>query len=297
MTTAAIIRLPAPVNTTARLIEVWLSGRTASTLRAYRKDLEEFVGWAGDKDAVARLLESQAAGNTIAMEWRASMLDRKLSPATVNRRLAALRSLVSVARLTGMVSWGLDVQSVEARAYRETKGPGVAAISRMMATAGPRDRAMLRLMFDLGLRRGEIAALDVEHVNLQASELRVMGKGRRQAEWLSLPQNTWTALSEWIGVLGKGTGPLFPGRGESGRFTGAGIYEIVRRLGADVGEVVRPHGIRHTAITEALDRTDGNIRAVAQFSRHRDIRTVTRYDDNRRDLGGKVAAMVAGRIE
>ena len=57
--------------------------------------------------------------------------------------------------------------------------------------------------------------------------------------------------------------------------------------------MVRPHGLRHLAITTALDRSNGDVRAVAKFSRHQDLRTLSRYRDNRPDLAGNVAALVA----
>ncbi|HEX9485609.1 MAG TPA: hypothetical protein VF976_00965 [Gemmatimonadales bacterium] len=56
--------------------------------------------------------------------------------------------------------------------------------------------------------------------------------------------------------------------------------------------VVRPRGLRHAAITGALDLT-GDQRAVQRFSRHKDVRTLTIYDDNRQDLAGDVAWRVA----
>ena len=55
-------------------------------------------------------------------------------------------------------------------------------------------------------------------------------------------------------------------------------------------------GCATTAITEALDLTGGNVRAVQRFSRHRDVRVLERYDDNRRDLGGDVAKQVAASV-
>jgi integrase/recombinase XerC len=64
-------------------------------------------------------------------------------------------------------------------------------------------------------------------------------------------------------------------------------------LGDEAGATVRPHGLRHLAITRALDAFNGDVRKVAQFSRHKDIRVLTAYDDNRRDAGGEVAAAVA----
>ena len=49
-------------------------------------------------------------------------------------------------------------------------------------------------------------------------------------------------------------------------------------------------------MTDALDATGGDVRMVQRFSRHRDLRTLTIYDDNRLDLGGDVARLVAGRV-
>jgi len=71
---------------------------------------------------------------------------------------------------------------------------------------------------------------------------------------------------------------------------------MVRDLGRKIGLKVWPHGLRHAAITEALDLTGGNVRAVQRFSRHRDVRILERYDDNRRDLGGEVAKQVAAGV-
>lgn len=68
---------------------------------------------------------------------------------------------------------------------------------------------------------------------------------------------------------------------------------MVTRLGERVGVTARPHGIRHAAITLVLDRNGGDVRAAQRFSRHLDVRTLMVYDDNRQDLGGKMARMVA----
>ena len=51
--------------------------------------------------------------------------------------------------------------------------------------------------------------------------------------------------------------------------------------------------LRHAAITEALDKTNGDVRAVQRFSRHCDVRTLQVYDDARIDLAGRVAREVA----
>ena len=115
----------------------------------------------------------------------------------------------------------------------------------------------------------------------------------------TLPTETQAVLRGWLSVRGDTPGPLFLNfdRAKKGRrLTGAGLYALVRKLGRSVGVDVWPHGLRHTAITEALDLTEGDVRAVQRFSRHRDMRVLTVYDDNRTDLAGEVARQVAKRV-
>ena len=50
---------------------------------------------------------------------------------------------------------------------------------------------------------------------------------------------------------------------------------------AGVEKVISPHRIRHSSITTALDKTDGNVRKVQKLSRHAKFETLMRYDDNR----------------
>jgi integrase/recombinase XerC len=87
---------------------------------------------------------------------------------------------------------------------------------------------------------------------------------------------------------------LHNGRGRGSRISLGSVSRLVRSLGEDLDlGVVRAHGLRHTAITTALDVTEGNYRDVAKFSRHADVRTVAIYDDCRRDVAGEVARRVS----
>jgi integrase/recombinase XerC len=126
--------------------------------------------------------------------------------------------------------------------------------------------------------------------------IRVVGKGRREAEAMTVPAPTLGAIRVWLELRGDAPGPLLLNldrRTAGGRLTGNGIHRILDRLGESIGVRVRPHGLRHAAITNALDATAGDVRSVQRFSRHRDVKTLLVYDDARRDLGGEVAAMVA----
>ena len=292
-----------------RLVEAFLSGRNERTLQAYGQDLEDFRRFTGaaSLDEAARVLlgRGHGEGNALALSYRADLMARepKLAPATINRRLAALRSLVKLSRVLGLVPWSLEVSGLESAAYRDTRGPGRAGVRRLLEeleervdVKAKRDRAALHLLYDLALRRAEVVGLDVADVDLEGDRLAVLGKKRTEKEWLTLPPGTKAALVDWLQARGTKPGAFFLNfdhAGKGGRLTGTSLYRIIRDLGLAAGVKARPHGLRHAAITEALDLMRGNLRAVARFSRHRDERVLRVYDDNREDLGGEVARLVA----
>ena len=72
------------------------------------------------------------------------------------------------------------------------------------------------------------------------------------------------------------------------------MARLVKALGLKAGlaREVRPHGLRHEAITRALDLCAGDVRRVRHFSRHAKIETLLRYDDNRRDEAGAIARLL-----
>jgi integrase/recombinase XerC len=293
------------------LVAAFLAGRRPTTLRAYRQDLDDFARFLGTPDAGAavELLISGTAGqaNAAALGYRAHLVGRKLSPATIARRLAALRSMVKLARTLGRVAWALEVESPRAETYRDTAGPGLDGWRSILADAkaagespkAVRDLALIRLMHDLGLRRGEAVALDLADVDLEGGSVAVIGKGKSQAVRMTLPDPVRRALAAWIAARGDAPGPLFirldPGGLGLERLTGRAVHLIVGGLGRRVGlsRPVRPHGLRHQGITRALDASGGNVREVQKFSRHAKVETLLKYDDNRKDVGGALARLIS----
>ena len=294
--------------TATSVVNEFLRGRKATTRRAYAGDLQYFATFIGAADAEegARLFLERGRGsaNAVVMSYRNFMVERGLAPATINRRLAAVRALVKMARMCDVVQWGLDVGNVKAETYRDTAGPGVDAVRKMIDAAGRgknrhkalRDVAMLRLMADCGLRRAEVLGLDVADYDAANSRVAILGKGKTEKQWVTLPPKAHAAISAWLGARGIWPGAMFTNfdrAGRSGRLSGSALYSLVKKHGAAVGVDARPHGLRHTAITRALDATGGDVRRVAMFSRHSDIRVLTRYDDARHDHAGDIALLVS----
>jgi integrase/recombinase XerC len=293
------------------LLELFLAGRSVRTREAYAADFVDFGRFLEVKtaeEALSRLLAGgQGKANETAHAYRAHLLERGLAAATVNRRLASLRSFAKMARLFGVSSFTLDVESVRAESYRDTRGPGRTGVRLLLdelesrkGEKAARDLALIRVIYGLGLRRGEAVSLDLEDVDLETGTVSILGKGRTERETLTLPEYAKAALEAWIAVRGAAAGPLFVNfdRARKGsRLRGRSVARIVGDLGDAVGlSRLRPHGLRHVAITDALDAMGGNERAVQRFSRHKDIRVLYRYDDNRQDLGGEVARLVDARV-
>ena len=117
----------------AALVSAFLSGRNERTIRAYRQDLEgfrSFVG-SGTLDDAARLLLSRGNGeaNGLALAYKSDLIQKGLQATTINRRLAALRSLVKLASTLGIVQWRLGVEKLKAEKNREPPAPPHARVN------------------------------------------------------------------------------------------------------------------------------------------------------------------------
>jgi integrase len=77
------------------------------------------------------------------------------------------------------------------------------------------------------------------------------------------------------------------------------VYRLIRRLAKKAGllaaDKLSPHSLRHTAITEFLNATDGDLRRAQAFAGHADPRTTMRYDRDRHNLDKHGAYVLAGR--
>lgn len=264
-------------------------------------------------DHVSRIFLSNGLhkANHIALKYKNHLSDeRKLQPTTVNRKLAALRSLADMAYTLGMINWKVRVKNQKVfAASRDTRGPGKTGIqklqeevSRRTDAKGLRDKALLHLLYDLALRRSEVVGLDLEDVDIERGTLKVLGKGRLQKEILSLPMRTRKVISDWIEIRGDFTGPLFVNfhhnpNIQGKRLSATSLYRIITDLGIKTHQKVRPHGLRHTAISEAVRKVQAvgmDVTKVLQFSRHKDLKTLQVYIDQVEDAQGKIAELVAG---
>lgn len=312
--TAAIIPRRAPEVSLEDALASWLARRCENTRVAYRGDLVDlagFLGVPGPVDALRALLEAgQGPANLLVMQYMDYMRRMGKSSGTVNRRLAAVKSLCKLCRLLGVSQVTIEVERHRHQAYRDVSGPSAELVKSYLAgirrqidrnpehAGHRRDLCVLLLMYCNGLRCFEIVGADLEHYD-PAGHLHILGKGRDRREWVTLPKQTVNAIEAWLELRGRQPGPLFCAVRANGairpglrRLWREDLHRMTKRRTGH-----RPHAYRHSAITAALDATGGDVRAVQKFSRHQNVNTVLIYDDARRDLAGKVSALLGNETE
>jgi integrase/recombinase XerC len=319
---------PTAAEPIARLLVAFFDGRGPHTRDAYQRDLNAFcaflrcqslshdgnpIGSTGLDVRVAALRwffdQTPGHANELVLRYKNHVLAQHKATGTAARHIAVIRSLVKFARMIGLVTWVIEVQAPRVEKSRDTRGPSLETIQAMLACAasqpapaGPRDVALLRLAFDLALRIGELARLDVADVELKTGGLWIFGKGRRAKELVTMPQTSRDAVRAWLQVRGGKPGPLLlslSAANRHGRLTTRGVYRIIRDLGAAAGVQVRPHGIRHTAITQAIDlaaKKGLSIDVVRHFSRHRTLATLMVYRDEIENRQRDIAAWVSEQL-
>jgi integrase/recombinase XerC len=245
---------------------------------------------------------------SVVLKYKASLIQQGLKEATINRRLAAIKSLVAMGRKIGVCNYGLeDVGGEKVQKYRDTTGIDSETFKRVLqecdrsTLSGKRDYALLRLLWGNALRRNEVSQLNISDFDPDSKTLRILGKGKgTQSEVIDLGEGTVEALFDWLEVsrgVRPDDAPLFISldfHNSGHRLTGDGIRKIVVRLCTKAGikKQMSPHRIRHSAITAALDATDGNVRKVQKLSRHRQLDTLMIYDDNRGKDQQEVTALL-----
>ncbi len=283
------------------LQELLADKKSPNTRRAYAKDLRDFFNTVANADPAPSLIGEfltldRFSAVSLVLKYKSVLVGKELAEATINRRLAAVKSLVNYARRIGKCDYSLeDVKGEKIQAYRDTSGISADAFKSLLAVPnrntlkGKRDYAILLLLWGNALRRGEVTKANISDLDREAGTLKVKGKGKgNQAEIVSLGRQALAAVKDWLKARGEteGNQPLFSSthKGYWGkRLSTTSIYKIVRGIAEKAGiqKIISPHRIRHSAITAALDRTDGNVRMVQKLSRHAKFDTLLLYDDNR----------------
>jgi len=255
----------------------------ASTVENYLRYVDVFL--AGLDEPVRADLTTLSAADVTAAIRR---LCRSRSVGWVKNFATALRSLLRFLFLDGFVPHDLSGGVLSVAGWRHSGLPKalsrenlapLLASCRGQRHAARRDLAILTLMARLGLRAGEVAALELEDIDWRAGELVVRGKGGRR-DRLPLPHDVGEAIADYL----RGERPdtasrrvfitaIAPRTAISTKTIAGVVRCACRRCGiAPIG----PHRLRHLAATEML-RGGASLAEIGQALRHRHQQTTAIY--------------------
>lgn len=228
---------------------------------------------------------------------KAALHDTGMSATSINATLAAIRKIAKVCVRMNLMPRDdmLNIQDIAMErvhrlpAGREVRIGELEAIIRACrddrhSAATWRDIAVLGFLYICGLRRFEVAAIDVEHYDRENSTLKVMGKGNK--ERLAFPDpGTHAAVERWLEHRRDFDGPLFLPVNKSGvinyqtgRVSDQAIYNIVKKRQKQAGvQSCALHDFRRTFGTELL-RQGIDLPTVQRLMGHSDPSTTARYD-------------------
>jgi integrase/recombinase XerC len=268
------------------LASLRLENASEHTVRNYRSDLVEFLTYFtppdGDPPPVAEF-------DTLALrEWLGHLHKLQLSPVTIRRKLAAVRSLFRNLLRTGVLPVNV------AKLLRSPKAPkklprvmtaeqtnalidGVAA-DQLQRTHAARDLAIFEVLYGCGIRVSELTGLKLADIDFSDRWILVRGKGRKERQ-VPFGSKAARALERYLMERKpRGDEPAVFLNHRGARLTVRGVSDIVKLyatlLSADSS--LHPHSFRHAYATHLLG--DGaDLRSIQELLGHSSLSTTQKY--------------------
>jgi integrase/recombinase XerC len=307
------------------LLRAWYESKSPHTIAAYQCDLEEFALFVSRALAISPVLkvpevlawlfkQGTASAHETALHFRAYLEKAGMAPSSVNRHLAALRSLTAVARMLGAIDWRIELPGIKQERRKDTRGPEPGTVRAVLDAIdvktehGARDHAIVHVLFGLALRAAELCRLNMADLDVARGTLWVLGKGQREKVLLKVPDVAVEAISRYLRFRGPVAGPLFNSLGNRGRqrqdqrLGTRSVLRIIRTRGAAVGVRLWTHGLRHAAITVAIEQGQKagiGLDQIRHFSRHKQVATMMIYRDerNQAETQAQLATIVASSLK
>ena len=252
-----------------------------ATRRAYRSDVAEFSSWLHVTgleldDVVTSTLATYAATLAAARPGREP---RKLAPATIARKLAAVRALLRFALGPGRAPEGSFAPRKGRRLPDAPKAAEIDAVLEALEGDGPlalRNRALVELVYSAGLRSAEAVGLDLADVDFEQEAVRVRGKGDKERV-VPLGEEAAYRVRRY---LEDGRPQLASGADDA-------VFLSIRGRRLDTSTLRRllphPHRLRHAFATHLLEG-GADLRVIQELLGHSSLSTTQVYShvDGRR---------------
>lgn len=256
-------------------------GLSRNSFESYQRDLQKLSFWSEKNGLdIVRLSRQDLR------EFLIDLSAEKLSPASVNRLISAMRGFYKFLQFDRHIykNPAEDLQSQQTTAYlpkflNQDEIEKLLLVPDVSNEIGLRNRAILETMYACGLRVSEICLLQISDVELDAGILTCKGKGSKTrkvpigksaVEWLKSylvlrrKKENIEMQNLFVTILGRA-------------ITRQEVFQMVKEYGIKIGrEDISPHTLRHSFATH-LVQNSADIRSVQQMLGHADISTTQIY--------------------
>jgi site-specific recombinase XerD len=256
-------------------IERFLAGPALSdaTRKAYRTDLRQFAAWLERRGAALEEVDVRVLADWVADLGRARTTGRRLAPATIGRKLAAVRALL---RSTLGAARVPDASLAPRRTRRLPDAPRAGEVDEVLDGLegdGPlalRNRALVELVYSAGLRAAEAIGLDLGDVDFEQEHVHVRnGKGAKDRVVPLGEEAAW-----WVARYLRDARPELARGAEDALFLSTRGRRLdtstLRRL------VPHPHRLRHAFATHLLEG-GADLRTIQELLGHSSLSTTQVY--------------------
>jgi integrase len=252
----------------------------------YGRALDDFFAWRERE-------EGPPFTRATVQAHRAWLIDEGYAASSVNQRLAAIKKLAKESAAAGWMPFEAagaisDVPGVRQAGVRMGTKPETQRLLDTPAETtlkGLRDRALLALLIACGLRRSELVALNVEHLEQRDGRwviIDLVGKHGR-VRTVPVPAGARQRVDNWLAAAGIESGRIARSMDRHGQITGGAMHPNgVLKLVAQYSHV-KPHDLRRTC-AKLCRKAGGELEQVQMLLGHASIQTTERYLGSQQDL-------------
>lgn len=265
---------------------------STNTVSAYRNDLGQFLGFVEGQATPGSANAPEDISRDIIMSYMLNLRQKNYAPATVARKMAAVRAVFCSLAANGTVRENPTEKLSIARVKRNLPELiSVQQVHRLLeqpatrsTPEAKRDRAMLELLYATGLRVSELVSLNTNDVNTGARRLHC-SDGQRKDRYLNFDEGPAQAVTDYMEaarprlVQDKVEQALFLNRrGE--RLTRQGFWQILKGYAKAAGleTDITPRTLRHSIATHLLLSGRMDLNQLSTFLGHANVATTQIYN-------------------
>ncbi|MCH5225586.1 MAG: tyrosine-type recombinase/integrase [Muribaculaceae bacterium] len=264
--------------------------RAPLTATAYANDLRQFKEWLSPNNPES--VDFTAITQSDVRAWLASLSKKGITPRSLRRKIICLRSFFKWMIKTGKINSSplhnislpklpkplpelIKPQEIEEALFKINSDSSQDESPDEMLNS-----LVLEILYSLGLRRAELAAINDKDISFEKGEIKVTGKRSKQRV-VPVPQKLMQQISCWQKMRDKTQqkqdpdNPLLTIKGK--RITHHQIYAIVRKsLAESTAKKKSPHALRHS-FASAMLNGGAEIDSVREFLGHASLSTTQIY--------------------